>query len=230
MPVCYVPAALPLEPHLSRKNILIAAAIAVILITGAIVAYFTLAGDGTQTASTTPEATNSSFPSAGGTPTGKPGELPDPVIGILDRNAILMATKVGQDINRQMQDYTNSARNRLAGERRAIENEIRALQDLPAAEQAKRGQALQAREQRFMAASAREENILKASMGTAHNEIAKVMGPIVQEVTKARGINMVLDRSAINLAASQEFDLTPEVIKQLDARISTYKVTLVTPK
>ena len=56
------------------------------------------------------------------------------------------------------------------------------------------------------------------------------MGPIVQDVTKQRGINMVLDRAAINMAVSQEFDLTPEVIKRLDAKMPSLQVTLVTPK
>ena len=215
---------------MSRNNILIAATIAVVLITGAIVAYFTLSGDGSQTASTPgAETASSAFPSAGGE-TNKPGELPNPVIGILVRNTILTATKVGEDVLRQMQAYTSAARDRLAGERRSIENEARAMSSLPEAEQAKRAQALQAREQRFMAASAREENILKASMATAQNEIGKVMGPIVQDVTKQRGINMVLDRAAINMAVSQEFDLTPEVIKRLDAKMPSLQVTLVTPK
>ena len=215
---------------MSRKNILIAAAIAVLVITGAIVAYFTLSGDGSQTASTPgTETASSAFPSAGGETT-KPGELPNPVIGVLDRNAILTATKVGQDVMRQMQAYTNSARDRLAGERRSIENEARGLSSLPEAEQGKRAQALQGREQRFMAASAREENLLKASMATAQNEIGKVMGPIVQDITKQRGINMVLDRAAITLVGTPEFDLTPEVIQQLDAKMPSYQVTLVTPK
>jgi Skp family chaperone for outer membrane proteins len=214
----------------SRKNILIAAAIAAVLITGAIIAYFTMSGDEKSASGSGAEtASSSSFPSAGG---GAPGALPDPVIAVLDRNAILVATKVGQDITRQMQTYTNQARDRLAGERRALEAEVRALQDgnVPEAERAKRSAALQAREQRFMEASGREENILKASMAAAHGEVAKVMGPIVEQMTKERGVNMVLDRSAVMVSVSPDFDLTPDVIKALDAKMSSYPVTLITPK
>lgn len=214
---------------MSRKNILIAAAVAVVVITGAIIAWFTLGGEKSASTSGTETATASSFPSAGG---GTPGALPDPVIAVLDRNAILVATKVGQDITRQMQTYTNQARDRLAGERRALEAEARALQDgnIPEADRAKRAASFQAREQRFMAASGREENILKASMAAAHQEVAKVMGPIVEQMTKERGVNMVLDRSTVMVSVSPDFDLTPDVIKALDAKMSSYPVTLITPK
>ena len=215
-----------------RRNLLIAIAAAIVVIAGAVGAYFFFSSDsGSQTASA-PEAVNSSFPSAGGEPSGPPGALPDPVVVVLDRAALLGASTVGQDINRQMQAFTNAARDRLAGERRALENEARALQaeGVTEAERAKRLPGLQAREQRFMAASGREENILKATMAAAHAEVGKAMGPIIADITKQRGVNMVLDRAAVMLSPTPDFDITPEVIKALDAKMPTHQVALITPK
>jgi Skp family chaperone for outer membrane proteins len=213
---------------------LIAIAVAVVLITGAVVAYFTLwSGKDTSGAAPTETASNTGFPTIDGTGAAAGGALPDPLIGVLDRNAILSGSKVGQDILRQMQALTNQARDRLSGERRWLENEggtLQTAENMPEAERAKRIAALQSREARFMQTSAREENILKASMAAAHNEVAKVMGPILEALTKQQGINMVLDRSAVPIAVpGPEFDLTPAVLKELDAKMPTYQVKLVQP-
>ena len=40
----------------------------------------------------------------------------------------------------------------------------------------------------------------------------------------------MLDRSAVMVSVSPDFDLTPDVIKALDAKMSSYPVTLITPK
>jgi Skp family chaperone for outer membrane proteins len=145
----------------------------------------------------------------------------------------LAASAVGKDILRQMQAFTTQARDRLAAERRWLENEgatLQAAANMPEAERNKRIAAFQARERRFVDASGREENVLKASMGAAHNEVAKTMGPILEQITQAQGINMVLDRSAVPVAVpGPEFDLTPAVLKELDAKMPSYPVKLVNP-
>jgi len=210
----------------SRQNIIIAAVAAVIVIAAGIGAYFIWGGDSsTPTASTTTETLNPAFPA----PSGPPGALPDPSILVLDRTAILTQTKVGQDITRQMQAFTTQARDRLSGTQRSLQNDVDALQkttDMPEAERNKRIQSLQAREQAYTAASAREEERLRATVTAAHAEVAKAMGPIMEAIVKQHGANMVLDRAAVPVVEGAGFDITAEVVKELDARMPAYAVTL----
>src|SRR3954462_4572269 len=53
---------------------------------------------------------------------------PQPKIVVLDRRAIMSFTKAGQDIAKQMQAYSNQAKNELASRGKALQNEGRNLQ------------------------------------------------------------------------------------------------------
>ena len=205
----------------SRKNLILAAIAAVLVLVGAGSAWYFLrpAGESAQTPATATTA-----------PTGKPGELPDPMIAILDRAAILQYSKVGQDIMRQMQVFTNQARDRVQGQRGALENDLKQFQEQQAsmAEDArqKRLAALQQRETSLQNTAAREENTLKSAMAAAHNEVAKQIEPILQQLVNQRGVNMVLDKAAVPVAIGPQFDITPDVIAALDSKMTTYKVSL----
>ena len=53
---------------------------------------------------------------------------PQPKIVVLDRRAIMSFTKAGQDVAKQMQAYSNQAKNELAARGKALQNEGRTLQ------------------------------------------------------------------------------------------------------
>src|SRR5579885_1612330 len=66
-------------------------------------------------------------------PAGKPGPapagaVPAPKILVIDRNAILRASKVGQDIVRQVNGYTQSAESEFKSQGQALQSEGRSLQ------------------------------------------------------------------------------------------------------
>jgi Skp family chaperone for outer membrane proteins len=207
----------------SRKNIILIAIAAVLVLAGAGAAwYFLRPAATTETAATaTPTAS---------APAGPPGALPEPKIAVLDRIAVLQYSKVGQDIARQMQVFTTQARDRIVGQRQALENDAKQFQEQQATMAAdardKRLAALRQREEALQNAAAREETVLKNAIAAAHGEVAKVMGPILQQLVQQRGVNMVLDKSAVPVATGAQFDLTPDVISGLDAKMTTYKVSL----
>ena len=216
---------------MSRQNIIIAAVAAVVVIAAGIGAYFLWGRDGgSQTASSTTGSVATIDGTGGAAPAGPPGALPDPVIVVMDRTAILTRTKVGQDINRQMQTFTNQARDRLAGSQRSLQNDVDALQKngttLSEAERNKRIQSLQAREQSLAAAGAKEEERLRNTITAAHAEVSKAVGPIMAAVVQRHGANMVLDKGAVPVAQGEGFDITEEIVKELDAKMPSYQVTL----
>src|SRR5689334_22843672 len=111
-----------MEPHIvSQKNVVLAAIAAVLVLAGAGAAWFFLrpgAERGNAVTSAGAPAATVALP-----PAGPVGKLPDPVIAVLDRTAILQYSKVGQDIMRQMQAFTNQARQRITSQRTAIERD-----------------------------------------------------------------------------------------------------------
>jgi Skp family chaperone for outer membrane proteins len=129
-----------------------------------------------------------------------------------------------------MQVFTNQARDRIQGQRRSLENDVRQFQQQEATMAAdarqKRAEALQQREQNLQNSAAREENVLKAAMAAAHNEVAKQMEPIMQQIVARRAVNMVLDKTAVPVATGPQFDITPDVIAALDAKMTSYPVSL----
>jgi Skp family chaperone for outer membrane proteins len=211
---------------LSRKNLILVAIAVVLLMVGAGAAWYFLRPASEQTADTA--ATNTASAIVGAP--GQPGDLPDPIIAVLDRAAILQYSKVGQDIMRQMQVFTKQASDRIQGQRRSLENDIKQFQEQEATMAAdarqKRAEALQQRQNNLQNAAAREENTLKSAMAVAHNEVAKQMEPILQQIVSQRSVNMVLDKSAVPVATGPEFDITPDVIAALDARMTSYPVSL----
>src|SRR3954454_34395 len=66
-------------------------------------------------------------PKPGGAPPPSAG-VPAPKILVIDRNAILRASKVGQDIMRQVNGYTKGAESQFRSEGDSLQKEGRALQ------------------------------------------------------------------------------------------------------
>jgi len=158
---------------------------------------------------------------------------PQPKIVVLDRAAILQFSKVGQDIARQMQTYANQAKADLSAQGRALQNEGRTLQQqvailAPDLKQ-KRVDAFRAKEQSLQGAAQRKDEQLKAGFAQARQTMEQALGPILQQLVKERGANMVLDKQAVVFANSAGFDITGDAINRLNQKLPALKVNLNAP-
>lgn len=63
----------------------------------------------------------------------------------------------------------------------------------------------------------------------ARSAIEQALGPILQQLIKERGANLVLDKQAVVYATDMGFDITTDAINRLNAKMSSYKVTLQAP-
>lgn len=156
-----------------------------------------------------------------------------PKIVVLDKVAILQYSKVGQDIAKQVQTYAAQAKNDLTAQGKALQTEGRALQQqvailAPDLKQKKLA-AFQAKEQALQSQAQKKDDQIKYSFMMARQAMEKQLGPIIQQVIKERGANMVLDKQAIVMASSTGFDITGEVINRLNQQMPSYKVNLTTP-
>jgi outer membrane protein len=154
---------------------------------------------------------------------------PQPKIVVLDRAAIMSFSKVGQDIARQMQAYSNQAKNDLAARGKALQNEGRTLQQqvaiLAPDLKAKRLAEFQAREQSLQGEIQRRDEQMRGSFAQARQTMESKLGPILQQLVKERGANLVLDKQAVVFAPSASgFDITGDAIKRLDQQLPGIKI------
>lgn len=158
---------------------------------------------------------------------------PAPKIVVIDKSAIMQASKVGQDVARQVQTLANQAKSDLTAQGRALQTEGRTLQQqvaiLSPDLKAKRVAAFEAKQRALQGAAQKKDEQLKAAFYQARQAMEQALGPIVQDVVKQRGANIVVDKQAVVFATANGFDITQEVIAQLDAKMPTYKVNLNAP-
>ena len=163
-------------------------------------------------------------------PPAPPPGLPAPKILVINRQAILQFSKVGQDIARQVQAYANQAKNDMAAQSKALQTEGQALQQqiaiLSGDAKQKKIDAFQAKENALQATAQRKEAQIQGGLLKAQQQVEQVLGPILQGLLQQRGANMILDKNAVVISNISAFDVTQTAIDQLNQKMSTLKVTL----
>jgi outer membrane protein len=154
---------------------------------------------------------------------------PQPKIVVLDRAAIMTFSKAGQDVAKQMQAYSNQAKNELAARGKALQNDGRTLQQqvaiLAPDLKAKKLADFQAREQALQAEVQKKDEQMRAAFAQARQTMESKLGPILQQLVKERGANLVLDKQAVVFAPSAGgFDITGDAIKRLDQQMPALKI------
>ena len=161
------------------------------------------------------------------------GTPPAPRIVVLDKLAIMQYSKAGQDVARQVKAYADQAKRDLQAQGQALQNEGRTLQQqvaiLSPDLKQKRIAEFQAKEQALNTAAQRKDDQIKAGFYQARQQMEAQLGPILLEVVKEHGANMVLDKQAVVTASAGGYDITKEVIDKLDAKLPTIKVNLNAP-
>lgn len=165
---------------------------------------------------------DASAPAAQGTPA--------PKILVIDRSAILRASKVGQDITRQLKGYRDAAEKEFKGENESLKREGQALQRqlaiLAPDVKEKKIRAFQAKEATFQQRVQDRESKIQGGVLQANQEVSKALGPILQGIMAERGGNLLLDRNAI-IFATVDIDVTGVAIDRLNKKLPSVKVNLV---
>jgi Skp family chaperone for outer membrane proteins len=131
---------------------------------------------------------------------GKPGAMPAPKIVVLDRGAIIQFTKAGQDIAKQLQAMANQNRANFEAQQKSLANEGQQLRQqvaiLAADVRAKREEAFNAKVRGVQESAERRQAQIQQAAGTSQQALANALTPIVNEIVKERGANVVVDKSA----------------------------------
>jgi outer membrane protein len=156
--------------------------------------------------------------------------IPGPRIVVLDRGGIIQFSKAGQDIAKQLQQLANQNKNNFEAQQKSLANEGAQLRQqvaiLAADARAKREEAFNAKVRGIQESAERRQTQIQQAAATSQQALANALTPIINEIVKERGANLVVDKSAVIYATSNAFDITPDAIARLDARMPTFKVSL----
>jgi outer membrane protein len=157
---------------------------------------------------------------------------PVPKILVINRGAILQGSKVGQDIVRQVQGFTQSAETEFKAEGEALRRDQQALQQqiaiLAPDVKAKKIKDFQGRAAAFQQKVQARQGQIQYGVLKARQQVEQTLGPILQDIMKERGANLLLDRQAVVLG-TVDVDVTGLAIQRLDQKMPTVKVQLVNP-
>jgi len=169
---------------------------------------------------------------AQGKPAAPQGGVLVPKILVIDRQALLRQSKVGQSIAQQVQGLTKSAETELKGENDSLRREGAALQQqvaiLAPDVKAQKIRAFEAKQAAFQQKVQLRQNQIRYGVAMAQRQVETVAGPIVQGLMMERGANLMIDRQAIVIGAPG-LDVTPVAIQRLDQKLPSVKVQLATP-
>lgn len=158
------------------------------------------------------------------------GALPAPRIIVVDRSAILRASKVGQDIVRQVNGLTQTAESQFRAENEGLVKESQTLQQqiaiLAPDVRAQKIKAFQAKEAAFKQKVQTRQDQIQGGLLTARRQVEAALAPILQGIMQERGANLLLDRAAVVLGMV-DVDVTRVTIQRLDQKLPSVKVQLV---
>lgn len=155
--------------------------------------------------------------------------IPAPVVMVIDTNRIMSEAKSMQSIRDQIERIRNSFQNEIKKEeeelRRADQamGEQRKLQSAEAFDQRRR--ELQERAAALQVTARTRRTQLDQALRNAIQVVREQLIELVQTTAQKHGANVVIQKSDL-VWADQRMEYTDEVLRQLDATLSTVKVEL----
>jgi Skp family chaperone for outer membrane proteins len=160
-------------------------------------------------------------PPAGGAPTAR--------ILMVDLRRVMAESKVGQDIQRQVDVLKRQATQELQGQENELRGEEQQFQQqaailAPDLKQ-KRADALKAKIENFQKEARDRGSLIQGGVIKAQQQVEQALGPILEGIMHERGATILLDRSAV-LLAPNAIDVSEVVKQRLDMKMPTIKVEL----
>jgi Skp family chaperone for outer membrane proteins len=152
------------------------------------------------------------------------GGSPVPGVCLLSRQAVVGNAKVGQAANARLQELAQQAQAEVDSDRKAIAADNQALKDqqakLKPAEFQEKQQTLQQRVANLEQKARQRSREIEATREKALSRISEEAQPLIAEVYKAHKCGLLVDRNVV-LGGNLAGDLTTDVVKALDAKITT---------
>ena len=159
-------------------------------------------------------------------------QIPPAVVATLDVQRVLFECAASKSIRPQLDQYRVATQTEINKNEEALRNEEqellrqRTILAPDAFEQKRKDFEKKVSDaQRGMQEKNRTFDIMTAN---ARNDILKAMQDIVKGIVTQRGISVVLDRAVVAFAIDS-IDITEQVLKQVDQKLPTLKLSSVPP-
>jgi Skp family chaperone for outer membrane proteins len=158
---------------------------------------------------------------------------PQPKILVVDRTAVLRMSKVGQDVVRQVNAYSQQAEASLKGEGASLRQQGEALKQqlaiLAPDVKARKIKEFEARQAGLQAEAQKKQSLIQGGFIKARMTIEQTLGPILQGIMVERGANLLLDKNSVLMGTDPALDITQVAAQRLDQKLPTLKVELTPP-
>ncbi len=149
------------------------------------------------------------------------------VILIVNTEAVFAQSKVGQSIRTQFQEQAKKLQAEGAKTETALQADAKKLSDeralLSPEDLQKKFQALQKREVEFQQSMQEKGQALQLGVQQANAKVEAALRPIFSDVMKERGGTVLFDQSVI-VAGGPDLDISAEVLKRLNEKLTTIEV------
>ena len=155
-------------------------------------------------------------------------DLPPARIAVLDYQAVLRDSAAAQGVREQIDELRKGYQEEMTREEeqlRAEEQELKRLRStLSAAAFDERRRSFERRVQEAQRRAQGQARTLDRMFNQAMAQVRRQMAPIVADLTKDLGFNLVVDKSQI-LFAARALDISDEVADALNAKLPSLDVT-----
>ncbi len=174
------------------------------------------------TASVSPALAQQAVPAA---PAAQPlGGPAIPGLCLLSREAIYGNAAVGKAASARLTQLAQEAQTEVDADRKPLDAEIRTFQadaaKMTPAQRTQREQALQPRLQAVQAKTQQRSREIDATRSKALGQIAGYAQPVIAQVYSQHKCGLLVDRNSV-LGGNMAGDLTPDVVKGLDVKVTT---------
>jgi outer membrane protein len=162
-------------------------------------------------------------------PAAAPAGPPVPRIIVIDRNAILQASSAGRAMMTSAQNLSKAADTEFKGQADALQKELATVQQqlaiLAPDVRAQKQKEFTTKQEAFQKRVTDRQAQIQSGFAAAGQKLDQALGPILQNIMRERGANMMLDRSAVILSAI-DVDVTQTAIERLNKALPTLTVSL----
>jgi Skp family chaperone for outer membrane proteins len=158
-----------------------------------------------------------------------PNQIPI-IVGVLDTQAILNASSAGKSLNTQWDAAMKALDDDMAKKESGLRAQAQQLEaarsgnpPIAPADYAAKRKALEQQDIQFQQAFAKNKQAWAGRLDKARESIANAARKAMQDVAKARGLTLILDRAAVPYSP-QPWNITDEVMTRLNKVLPTVKL------
>lgn len=157
------------------------------------------------------------------------GGNPVPGVCMLSREVVFAQSKVGQAASERLKQLATQQQTLLENQRKPLDTDLQAFQQkaasLSEAQRQQQGQALQQRMQAYQTQVNQLAERIQLTRAKVLQQISERAQPVIAEAYASHRCGLLLNRDAV-LGGNTANDLTSEVVRGLDGKISTLTFNL----